>query len=67
MSRTTKSPCLGCSVRHKLCHNTCEEYKGYKDALDHIKAERHKTDVIDEYISEQSYKHSRYKSNKHKR
>jgi len=30
----TKASCYGCEKRTKLCHNTCEDYKKYRQDLD---------------------------------
>lgn len=32
-----KPPCKDCSKRHRACHDTCEEYKAYKNCLEEIR------------------------------
>lgn len=40
MSRSTSSPCYGCTDRYPCCHDTCPDYKEWREALDQKNARR---------------------------
>ena len=40
MSRSTSSPCYGCTDRYSCCHDTCPDYKEWREALDQKNARR---------------------------
>ena len=50
--RVIRSPCMGCQDRHLACHDSCKEYKEYKEKLTAVWMYRKRFKMTDSCIAE---------------
>lgn len=62
----TKSPCLNCQERHRLCWSECKRYKIYNAYCEKQRAKRKENQLVDRYSFDRIAKAAKIKEWKNK-